>query len=92
MRNELNQASFKLLVRLWLSVVVMLLISSGSITAAADRPNIVIILADDLGYGSLNSYGADLSLIHTPNIDRLAEQGRRFTDANTPSSVCSPTR
>lgn len=59
---------------------------------AADRPNIVIILADDLGYGSLNSYGADASHIRTPNIDRLAAQGRRFTDANTPSSVCSPTR
>ncbi|MEW4486495.1 sulfatase-like hydrolase/transferase [Thalassoglobus sp. JC818] len=59
---------------------------------AADLPNIVIILADDLGHGSLNSYGADESLIRTPNIDRLAKQGRRFTDANTPSSVCSPTR
>ena len=55
-------------------------------------PNIVIILADDLGYGSLNSYGADESHIRTPNIDRLAKSGRRFTDANTPSSVCSPTR
>ena len=54
--------------------------------------NIVIILADDLGYGSLNSYGADEAHIRTPNIDRLAKEGRRFTDANTPSSVCSPTR
>jgi arylsulfatase A-like enzyme len=60
--------------------------------APADQPNVVIILADDLGYGSLNCYGADESLIRTPNIDRLARQGRRFTDANTPSSVCSPTR
>ena len=55
-------------------------------------PNIVIILADDLGYGSLNSYGAQESYIRTPNIDRLAKEGRRFTDANSPSSVCSPTR
>ena len=62
------------------------------VATAADRPNVVIILADDLGYGSLNSYGADESHIRTPNIDRLAQQGRRFTDANTPSSVCSPTR
>ncbi|TWU46548.1 Choline-sulfatase [Rubripirellula reticaptiva] len=92
MRNELNQALLRLLIRSWLSVLVMLPILGGSIAAAADRPNIVIILADDLGYGSLNSYGADVSLIHTPNIDRLAMQGRRFTDANTPSSVCSPTR
>lgn len=59
---------------------------------AAERPNIVILLADDLGYGSLNSYGADQTHIRTPNMDRLAKEGRRFTDANTPSSVCSPTR
>jgi arylsulfatase A len=55
-------------------------------------PNIVFILADDLGYGSLNSYGAEKDLIRTPHIDNLAEQGMRFTDAHTPSSVCSPTR
>ncbi|WP_395752623.1 arylsulfatase [Prosthecobacter sp.] len=59
---------------------------------AADAPNIVIILADDYGYGSAGCYGADGSLVQTPNIDRLAREGRRFTDANTTSSVCSPTR
>src|SRR5215211_1351812 len=59
---------------------------------AADkaRPNIVVILADDLGYGDTSCYGA--KLVETPNIDRLARDGRRFTDAHTPSSVCSPTR
>jgi arylsulfatase A len=66
-----------------------LLVSS---VLAADTPNIVIILADDYGYGSANCYGADRKLIQTPNIDRLAKEGRRFTDANTTSSVCSPTR
>ena len=71
---------------------ILLLVSIASMAVAADRPNIVLILADDLGYGSLNSYGADQAHIHTPNIDRLAKEGRRFTDANTPSSVCSPTR
>ncbi|MCL4205330.1 MAG: arylsulfatase [Pirellulaceae bacterium] len=60
--------------------------------ASAARPNIVLILADDLGYGSVGCYGADRKLIQTPNIDRLATEGRRFTDANTTSSVCSPTR
>jgi arylsulfatase A len=70
----------------------LLLVSAASTSLAADRPNIVIILSDDLGYGSLNSYGADETHIRTPNIDRLAKEGRRFTDANTPSSVCSPTR
>jgi arylsulfatase A len=71
---------------------IILLASFVSTAVAADRPNIVIILADDLGYGSLNSYGANEAHIRTPNIDRLAKEGRRFTDANTPSSVCSPTR
>jgi arylsulfatase A-like enzyme len=55
-------------------------------------PNIVFILADDLGVGSVNCYHAGTNLVRTPNMDRLAREGRRFTDANTPSSVCSPTR
>jgi len=59
---------------------------------AASRPNMVLILADDLGWGSLNCYGAPSNLLRTPNCDRLANEGVRFTDANTPSSVCSPTR
>ena len=59
---------------------------------AADRPNIVVILADDYGYGSAGCYGADPNLVRTPAIDRLAAEGRRFTDGNTTSSVCSPTR
>ena len=63
-----------------------------SFAFAADTPNIVIILADDYGYGSSNCYGADGKLVQTPNIDRLAKEGRRFTDASTTSSVCSPTR
>jgi len=60
--------------------------------AGPKKPNIVVILADDFGYGSLNCYGADRKLIRTPHLDRLAKEGIRFTDANTPSSVCSPTR
>lgn len=59
---------------------------------AADRPNVIVILADDFGYGSAGCYGADPALIQTPALDRLAREGRRFTDANTTSSVCSPTR
>ena len=53
--------------------------------------NIVIVLADDLGYGDPGCYN-DQSKIPTPHIDRLAAEGLRFTDAHTPSSVCSPTR
>lgn len=71
---------------------IALLVSTAQAAQENDKPNIVIILADDLGHGSLNSYGADEVHIRTPNIDQLAKDGRRFTDANTPSSVCSPTR
>ncbi|MCP3920114.1 MAG: arylsulfatase [bacterium] len=53
-------------------------------------PNIVLIYADDLGYGDLGCYGAEH--VRTPNIDALASNGRRFTDAHSPSSVCSPSR
>jgi arylsulfatase A-like enzyme len=61
-----------------------------SYAAAPSRPNIVVIMADDLGYGDLGCYGA--TKIATPHCDRLAKEGRRFTDAHTPSGVCSPTR
>ena len=63
-----------------------------SLSAAADRPNIVVILSDDYGWGSVGCYGANPELVSTPNLDRLAKEGRRFMDANTTSSVCSPTR
>ncbi len=53
-------------------------------------PNIVIIMADDIGYNDLGSYGQDL--FPTPYTDELANQSMRFTDAHTPSAVCSPTR
>jgi arylsulfatase A-like enzyme len=59
--------------------------------AAAARPNIVYILADDLGWGDLGCYNPD-SKIQTPNANRLAAQGVRFTDMHSPSSVCTPTR
>ncbi len=59
--------------------------------ATADQPNIVIILADDLGYGDPGCYNSE-SKIPTPHIDLLAHQGTRFTDAHSPSSVCTPTR
>src|SRR5512146_522796 len=59
---------------------------------AAERlPNIVYILADDLGWGDLGCYNA-ASGVPTPNADRLASQGVRFTDMHSPSAVCTPTR
>ncbi|HOW84606.1 MAG TPA: arylsulfatase [Candidatus Aminicenantes bacterium] len=55
------------------------------------RPNIVVIMADDMGFGDAGCYNP-ASLIPTPHIDRLASEGARFTDAHSPSSVCTPTR
>ncbi len=58
--------------------------------APAGRPNIVVVLADDLGYGDLACYGGTGA--RTPNLDRLAAQGVRFTNAYAPSATCTPTR
>jgi arylsulfatase A len=61
-------------------------------SAAAQRPpNIVFILADDLGYGDVGCYN-EQAKVATPNLDRLARDGMRFTDAHSPSTVCTPTR
>lgn len=65
---------------------------AGPVARAADaaRPNVLFILADDIGYGDLGCYGA--TKVKTPNLDRLAKEGLRFTDAHAPSAVCTPTR
>jgi len=72
------------------------LLASGpsSVSAPAaptPTPNIVLILADDLGWGDLGCYNPD-SRIPTPHLDRLASEGLRFRDAHSPSAVCTPTR
>ena len=58
---------------------------------SSSLPNIVILYADDLGYGDLSCQNPD-SKIQTPNLDRLAAQGMRFTDAHSSSGVCTPSR
>lgn len=67
-------------------------LASAAASAAAPpaRPNIVLILADDLGYGDLGCYGQ--TRIETPNLDRLAAEGMRFTQAYAGSTVCAPSR
>lgn len=75
-------------------------LAAGSLAMAAPRmvrasetvrpPNVVFILSDDVGYGDLGCYGA--TQVKTPNLDRLAREGIRFTDAHATSAVCSPTR
>ena len=66
------------------------LASLAAVPPSGDRPNIVLILLDDLGYGDLGSFGAQS--ISTPNIDSLAQAGTRFTHYYSPSPVCSPSR
>ena len=69
--------------------VIALLLSSLSV-GAAPKPNVILILADDLGYGDLSSYGA--TDLKTPHIDQLVEGGMRFSNFYANCPVCSPTR
>ncbi len=64
--------------------------SSEAGSNSSTPPNVVFIFADDLGYGDLGCYGA--TKVQTPNIDRLAKEGRKFSDAHTASAVCTPSR
>jgi arylsulfatase A len=73
--------------------VLWMLVGHAAIVAEESkptRPNIVIVLADDLGWGDLGCYGA--TKVQTPHCDRLAREGMRFTDAHSPCSVCTPSR
>ena len=86
------------MMRLWIRCCVWLLIVVGfglacSVGFAADgaKPNILLILCDDLGYGDVRCLNPD-GKIATPNMDRIAREGMIFTDAHTSSAVCSPTR
>ncbi len=77
---------------IFLVAIFALLVScSGSQKEATKQPNIIFILADDMGYGDVSSFNEN-SKIRTPNIDLLAANGVMFTDAHTSSAVCSPTR
>lgn len=82
--------------RLARKLIVVIIIASYFILVSSCEnpketpPNIILILADDLGYGDLVCYGA--TKVQTPNIDQLAREGRLFTDAHSASAVCSPSR
>lgn len=77
---------------LFVSLLLVLLGAIGAPAGAAETPpNIVFILADDMGYGDPHCFNAD-SKIPTPNLDRLAGEGMRFTDAHAPGAVCVPSR
>ncbi len=79
----------KKLVTILMLLLQMLFYTTGN-AQKSKLPNIVIIMADDLGYGDFSSYGA--SKIITPNVDALAKKGMSFTDAHTASSLCTPSR
>ena len=76
--------------RTTLTICLILCIQASSVAAA--KPNMLIIYADDLGYGDVSCYNPERGKIPTPHIDRLASQGMRFTDAHSSSGVCSPSR
>ncbi len=71
-----------------LSIIFLLLVLTAS--AQVQKPNIIILYADDLGYGDVSCYGA--SRIKTENVDQLAKEGLRFTDAHSTASTCTPSR
>ena len=75
--------------RIQLGLIMAALLLAVEAVHATDKPNIIFIMADDLGYGDLGCYGQ--KVIQTPQIDRLAAEGIRFTQAYA-SSVCAPTR
>jgi len=84
----------KLVIKTMVPIVILfsvLFTISCSNTNKSKLPNMVYVLADDLGYGDISSFNEN-SKILTPNIDKLASEGMRFTDAHTSSSVCTPTR
>jgi arylsulfatase A len=73
-----------------LYLLASLILLNGHLFGSERLPNVVLILADDIGYGDIGCYGA--TKVKTPNLDRLASEGRRFTDAHSASSVCTPSR
>jgi arylsulfatase A len=75
----------------FISLMLLLIAPCLSLRGQGDMPNILFILADDLGYGDVGCYNPE-SKVPTPHLDRMASQGMLFTDAHSPSTVCTPTR
>lgn len=76
---------------------VLLIVASAVVSHAADRPNIILFMADDMGIGDTSAFqdftgNGDEAQLHTPSMEKLARMGVRFTDAHTPSSRCTTTR
>ena len=73
-----------------IAAITLLLALATATAGAQNRPNVVLIYADDLGYGDVSAYGA--TRLKTPHVDRLAREGIRFTDAHSPAATCTPSR
>jgi len=78
-------------------LLLTLLMAASACAVGVERPNIILVMADDMGLGDTSAYqdftgNSDRVQVHTPQMDRLARMGVRFTDAHTPSSRCTPTR
>ena len=71
--------------------LLLFVLTTFSLGAAPNTPNVVLLLADDMGFGDLGANNPK-SKIPTPNLDRLAKEGTRFTDAHSSSGVCTPSR
>ena len=78
------------MMNLWPLAIVSLATALSAVPLSESRPNVVIIYGDDVGYGDVGAYGA--TMIPTPNIDRLAVEGLRFTDGHCSAATCSPSR
>ena len=71
---------------------IVTLLCSSLLLSGAERPNVVFILADDLGYGDIKAFGGEKSKVPTPHFDRLCKDGIKFTNAHVTDSVCVPSR
>ena len=84
-------------IRASLSALIFFTVAISIAAQDLSRPNIILMMADDMGMGDTSAYqdftgNTDKDQLHTPQMERLARMGIRFTDAHTPSSRCSPTR
>jgi hypothetical protein len=89
-KETMNPLLFKTLMAPTLALSISALALSFSAPALAQKPNIIYIMSDDMGYGDLSGYGR--KEYKTPNLDKLASQGMKFTQAYSAGSLCTPTR
>jgi arylsulfatase A-like enzyme len=88
LKSVCQRATARVVLLSWFVLTISL--NSNSLLTADDRPNLIWIMADDLGYGDLGCYGQ--KVIQTPNLDRMAAEGMRFTQFYAGATVCAPSR